>query len=278
MKKIKYVLALFVGLIMVMPVMAYTIDGDLNDWCLDLTQNWSKESTWVPGTSCSAVQYIVEDNIDPDKWAYGNPQYATGVHIRGPPKSKYDEPLLYYAPAGVWIAQPYGGEGWDIEAIYLDNDSDYVYIAVVTSTSPGGLGDLGIDMDGDGVYEYGVKLNGVATGVHTLELYSGLTASDWAPSIYFPNIPMKFSGGTKINDVEGAFVENTAIGDHGFSTYIIEIKILKDDLGGVPQMLNLHLTPICGNDPIPAPELVMAVLTVALVSPAFIYLFIKRRH
>lgn len=277
MEKTKYVLALFAILMMAMPAMAYTIDGNTGDWCLDLTNNWAVEDTWVP---CSSVYYVVEDNIDSDKMSYASPAYATGVHIQGPPKADYDEPLLYFVPAGVWMAQPYGGEIWDIEAVYLDSsDPSYVYVSVVTSTPPGwgAIGDLGIDMDEDGVYEYGVKINGVAGGVHTLELYGGLVAGDWSPCTEFPVIPATFNGGTKISDVEGAFV-NLGISDHSVDNYFIEIKIPKSDLGGSPLMRNLHLTPLCGNDPIPAPEFVIAILMISLISPAFIYLTYKKRH
>lgn len=290
MKKTKFslgVLALVGLMIGSTSVMAaYTIDGDLGDWCVttsDINSGLNDSSipgqvgdadAWIP---CSSVDYLVEDNIDPGKFSYGNPQYATGVHIRGPPKAKYDEALLYFANAGIWVAQPYGGEVWDIEAIYLDtNDPSDVYLAVVTSTPPGRLGDLGIDLNGDGIHEYGVKLNGVSEGVHTLELYGNLVGGDWIPSTHFPNIPMKFDGGTKIGDIEGAFVD-IGIVDYGVTTYVIEIKIPKDDLNGAPLMRNLHLTPICGNDPIPAPELIGAILVITLISPAFIYLVIKKR-
>ena len=276
MAKLKYVLALFVLLTLIVPSLAYSPDGSETDWCIDLTDDWSDENTWVP---CSGVTYVVEDNIDPDKIAYGNPAYATGVHIRGtaPSKSDYNEQLLWYAPASVWVAQPYGGEVWDIEAIMLDDDSGNVYVGIITSTSPGRLGDLGFDMNGDGVYECGVKLNGVSTGVHSFELYCGLTSSDWVASTHFPNIPMKFSGGTKVSDISGAFVDR-GISDHSTATYVIELEIPENDIGGTPKMGDLHLTPTCGNDPIPAPELAIAVLALAILSPAFIYLYIRKRH
>ena len=275
MAKMKYLLALFVVLTLITPSLAYSPDGVETDWCIDLTDDWSDENAWVP---CDGVAYFVEDNIDSNKMAYAEPAYATGVHIRGtaPLKSDYNEPLLWYAPASVWVAQPYGGEVWDIEALFLDEDSGNTYVGIVTSTPPSRIGDLGINTDSDDELECGVKLNGVSTGVHSFELYCGLTSSDWVASVHFPNTPMKFSGGTKVSDINGAFVDQ-GISDHGVTTYLIELEIPVDDIGGEPSINDLHVTPTCGNDPIPAPELVIAVLALAIISPAFIYLYLRKK-
>ena len=125
----------------------YTADGSLSDWGVDLTNDWSQEASWLPN---SGVSFVVEDNRDP---TYG--ETPIGVHIRGRGSSytSYLEPKIQHND-GRFLTQPYGGEHYDMEAIYFDEDADCIYVALVTSENPsaGGdqrPGDLALNLDND---------------------------------------------------------------------------------------------------------------------------------
>ncbi|MEA2074559.1 MAG: hypothetical protein U9O85_02320, partial [Euryarchaeota archaeon] len=50
---------------MTVPAMAYTINGDLDDWglsALKTPSNWNNANSWVPN---NGVYYKVEDNMNP---------------------------------------------------------------------------------------------------------------------------------------------------------------------------------------------------------------------
>jgi len=58
-------------------------------------------------------------------------------------------------------------ERWDIEAMYFDDDADYLYFAVVSSnaySSHWARETLGFDLDGDGFYEYGAAIANTPVG------------------------------------------------------------------------------------------------------------------
>ncbi len=58
---------------------------------------------------------------------------------------------------------PSYSERSDIEALYFDNDDQYIYIALVSSyySRKTYAGDIAFDFDGDGVYEFGMEFKGV---------------------------------------------------------------------------------------------------------------------
>ena len=287
MKKIKYGLVLFVGLITLMSVSAnncgkYWIDGDLSDWGLDLTQNWSVNSTWLPN---SGVYFVVEDNRDP---RYGVP--PMGVHIKGVGSSysTYEEPKVQHRD-GRWIIEPYGSpnEKYDIEAIYFDQDTECIYVAVVVGLGPDGggdyaPGDLALDIDGDGEYEYGVKL-GTQTGSRDLEQFGIYENITWGTSNYIPeNSPTVILSGDKVGEADGAYTSAYVPPDNGYDNYVVELAIPKSSIGN-PQtpvsIYDLHLSEGCGNEHIPAAEFPTALsMVLLLTSPAFAYLIIKRRQ
>ena len=279
MKKIKYVLALFVGLIMVMPVMAvspYTVDGDLSDWGVTPFTDWVCDSS-----TCDMVE---------EDYNGTNPEPG-------------------YPPT------PYGGELYDIEAAYFDDYYDvdvggWAYFAIVLSHPPEPnaysteTGDIAIDLDnnpmtGEYGFEYGIKVQGSNKG-------QVCYMPDWhetTPGGILVNSPgiMTCDGPSSV--VKGyADVEyvNAGIKDYPagctsgvgcLDNYIIEVGVKKLYLG-LPEMGNisdLHMTQSCGNDLIeindfdwdwPAPEFVMGGVAVAvlLITPAFAYLLYKRRH
>jgi len=267
----------------------YTIDGNLSDWGVDLTGNWSLNDTWVPN---DGIEFIVENNYDPDTptyaWNYNytqDPRFQ-GVHIKGvaPNYTVYDEPVVWCPGLERYVAEPYGGEIYDLEAKYLDQDNDYIYVAIVTSVPPdaegvGAPGDLALDLDGNEStgkwgYEYGVKL-GTKTGLTQWEIGY---LPDWIePSVIPDNRPGIFkdyqSGGGKTGDAIGAYVLGPTCTegpfmDRGEPTYIIEMAIPKSAVSGTtPTHGMIHICDACGNDTIDnaIPEFLTIVIPVLAI-------------
>ncbi|MCA1978156.1 MAG: PEP-CTERM sorting domain-containing protein, partial [Thiobacillus sp.] len=69
---------------------------------------------------------------------------------------------------GTYLRPGYGGQAYDVEALYVDFDSQYLYLALVTGHNPrtaqgGGhyaAGDFAIDFGRDGSFEYGIETTG----------------------------------------------------------------------------------------------------------------------
>lgn len=136
------ILAVAALLLMVMPAAAYTIDGDCSDWGVNPTNDLSNpnrldDSSLIP--TIGGISYAIE-NDDAD-WAYGavrnNMSNFTGL------------------------------EWCDIEAMYVDDDSEFIYVLLITSMPKNGMnwgsdhiqpGDLAFDFNEDGIFEYGVKI------------------------------------------------------------------------------------------------------------------------
>jgi len=251
---------------------AYTIDGDLSDWGLDLTDDWSQNSTWLPFTG---ISFVVEDNRDP---RYGELPY--GVHIRGTGSSyvAYEEPKIMHNN-GYLVTQPYAGEHYDLEALFLDEDESCIYVVVITSEAPDGKGDmrpgdlaLNLDEDistGEYGYEYGVKL-----GDNYLNQFDVYSMPDWEDSTYFPLVkPTYFkTASSNVGSASGSYVD-LGINDNGLPNYVIELSIPKslvgdpDDVG----MNNVHLADSCGNDYIPAPEFLFAAIPVGIIGMVLLF-------
>lgn len=254
-----------------------TMDGDPSDWgpAGFLTGDWKVNATWVPNAS---VQFIVEDNRNP---RFGG---ITGVHIQGTGSSYsfYDEPLVQHKD-GSWVSEPYGGEPYDLEAMYFQQDADYVYLLIVTSLAPDGKGDqapgdLRINVNktknsGDGYkYELGVKLeNYYKTGI---ERFNITEVSDWAeiPN-YIPGLlPARIVAGTSIDRADGDYVTcpvcNLGTGeDQNVLIYIIELAIPKSAIGGsgTYNFGDFSLTDNCTNDSISIPEFAAIAMPVAAI-------------
>jgi len=283
----------------------YTIDGDLSDWGVDLTGNWSLNDTWVPN---NGIEFIVENNYDPNTptyaWNYNitqDPRFQ-GVHIKGiaPNYTVYDEPVVWCPSPSIsgYVAEPYQGEKYDLEAKYLDQDDKYIYVAIVTSVPPDAKGvdapgDLALDLDGNAStgkwgYEYGVKL-GTNTGLTQWEIgflpdwKEPYVIPDNRPSIFKEYLP----GGGKTGDAIGAYVAGPTCTagpsmDIGEPTYIIEMAIPKSavNVTGYLGQGMIHHTDACGNDnvenPIPVPEFLTVVIPAAALI-CFVF-FIHRRR
>ena len=247
----------------------YTIDGNIADWGV------TPFSDWVPDSP--TCDYTVEDYPVND-------------------------------------VEPYGGELYDMEAMYFDDYYDgsiggWAYFATVLSHPPEPnvyptiAGDLALDLDRDPAtgeygYEYGVKIEGPDKGMICY-------MPDWHPVVdgLPQNSPGVFTCDGPSSVVKGgpgtaqvAYV-NAGINDYPagcnpvqtpcLENYIIEVGVEKAYLGlpEMEQISSLHATQTCGNDEIeidfkwdfPSPEVFSVALCVALISPAFVYLAIKRR-
>jgi hypothetical protein len=275
------VVSLLIGVIgansaaaVVQPCSKFTLDGDMSDWGLDLTQDWTQEATWLPNTG---VYFIVEDNRDP---TYGG---VTGVHIKGAGSSysNYDEPLIQHKD-GFWAAEPYGGERYDMEALYMNQDDNCIYLALVTSVDPNAVGDdnrpgdlaMNLDRDkttGEEGYEYGVKLGN--NWLNQFDLYS---MPDWEPSVYFPEVkPTIFKSGSSFLGSMSGVYSNTGINDQGYTNYVVELAIPKSMVGdpGVVSIYDFWIADQCGNDYIPANEFFFVLMGPGIVGLVLVFAY-----
>ena len=263
-------------------------DKDIRDWGLeDLydVNNWSVNESWLP---YSGIIFAVEDNNDPG----GKLKYAYGVHIKGVGGKGY---TYNPDPPVNGKVQPSGGEFWDVEAMYITEDSDNIYVLIITSLPPYAKplppGDLALDLDNDGVYEYGVKIVDPTAGMvyDTTPEDSWINATDlpdnspalidvdravptgnYAELSYFPlNVFEKFKG-------------------KKYNNYAIELKIPKSYVGLDGKTLSggrtghgarFHYSEAsCGNDiveqEIAIPEFSMILIPVGMV---FGFYYLKRR-
>ena len=298
MRKANVITALALAVVMLaimttpaVALMKYTIDGDLSDWGLDLVNDdWSLNATWVPD---DGIEFRVEDNMDP-MWS----STYNGVHIRGtaPTFVRYYEEMVLKPSTGNYVPEPVGGEKYDIEAKYLDEDDGYIYYAVVTSLRPDATGnsapgDLAMELDnniatGEFGYEYGVKL-GTNTGLSQWDIGY---LPDWElPTVIPDNKPSVFkgyqTGGYKNGTVTGAYV-NLVRQDHGVDNWIIEMAIPKNNVSmagkslwddPLPKMI--HLADACGNDHVdnPIPEFTTIAIPVAGILGLVLF-FNHRKH
>ena len=213
-KKTKWLL-LIIFLFIVTPVYGYVIDGKVSDWEIDLLASGADKKEYLDDNLPSGgwdIDYITEDNAD--------------VHSSG---------LIYVGP-GYSIQNLF-----DVEAIYFDNDSNYAYVAIIHGLPESGdpyygfkPGDIAIDVDGDGSYEYGVDIESDI-------LYEDVT---WQDAKYFSEAkPWVIESGTEIGSV------NLAYSDEQNSHYVIETAIPLSYLGlNSGDHLTIHWTMECGND------------------------------
>lgn len=230
-------------------VSAYTVDGDLSDWGVDLSAaHAGDDSAWHPdGWS---VDYVIEDNIDPSLSGCDWTGYcARGYH------TVTEEKMGRYL-------QPAGGEHYDIEALYFDDDSQYGYFGIVTSLPPEGYtdrwnrhvdpADLAIDLDNDPStghmgYEYGIKLTGANKGQICLHprWTTGTSFPENGPAVMSCDGPESIVVGTA-----SVSYQSTGIYDEGIENFIVEVAAPREALGNPKSKVlsNLHVTITCGND------------------------------
>lgn len=179
----------------------------------------------------------------------------------------------------------YGGDTYDVEAIYFGLDASYAYFAVVTGFPELGTleylpGDFAIDWDGDGDYEYGIDIaDEDSTNSPDLDgkgtLYQDVDPGDWMDATidwnddYGESDPWKINTGPAFDlytQFDGT-TETVSVSysellvESGESTrYVIEamvdLALFTTPYGG--ENANFHWTMECGNDagnvPGPVPE------------------------
>jgi hypothetical protein len=151
------------------------------------------------------------------------------------------------------------GEEYDFEAMYLDKDPTNLYIGVVGSrpfTAAYGMGDIGIDLNGDMT----ISTHGIVTGLeYSVQVGSGFVGqvrrnpvwsdtSLWQFADGWQGSPYVASGGTLVGSASIAtqFYPGMESG-----TYILEAAIPKNILTGYTNgPIGVHLSVWCGNDSI----------------------------
>ena len=212
------ILILLITLIIAPSAMAgYIVDGSVSDWGIDL--NLASSDGYLDGvspTSPTANSETEDDNSVDGNVGYLNPGW--------------------------------GGQTFDVEAMYFDNDATTGYLAIITGFPITGAqnflpGDLGISADNDFIYEYGIDLpydNGVPVQLETV--------SAWT-SVFYPDYgtvadPFQINASTDAGDATFAY-SGTATNSH----YVYEFSFLLADLGlENGGDVNFHWTMGCGND------------------------------
>lgn len=286
---------LIVGLCSIGPVMAVsgiTIDGNLDDWGLNQLQagDWSKEQTWVPRTG---VAYIIEDNHNPK---HGG-TYTKGVHITGNSKTFtfYDEPLAMHK-GGYYVSEPYGGEYYDVEALYFTQDTENIYVAIVTSVDPNAPssahdewpGDLALHVkDAAGSeygYEWGIQLSEVGYHKQGDIVYlpnwegRGYTVPPRPDTMLKGTLPggQIYTGAAEVKYTD-AWLQHP---DHGFTNYVVEVRIPKSVVGvkGSIGLGNLFYADNCLNEQLYVPEFpTIAASLAVLAGVAFVVINLKKK-
>jgi hypothetical protein len=203
----------------------------LNDWGVGY-------DAWDPSAFTGQVDYIVDD------WKHG------------------DTPDGYLGPG-------WGGQGFDVEAMYFGADTDYYYMAVVTGFRPSGrqgfgAGDLFLDLGTDGTWDHAFDVSDGDAG----RMMSGITGVENPDA----------GGGENWGGVSDPYRVTGALETRGLSPvewsyddfdgrYAIEVKVDRSYLGAFDQY-HLHWTMGCGNDvldlrgevePVPEPATLLLV-------------------
>jgi len=307
-KKLVLIVALVALLMFTVPAVsaAITVDGNLTDWGLYAlsgpSSDWSKNVTWLPKPG---VEFVVQDNDNP-LWKYPG-FYAPGVHIKGVGSSYtfYNEPPGILNSTGTTVSVPWGGDKWDIKAMYFTQDPNNFYLAIVSSMPQGGWFPFGHDdTPGDLAmhftnvpaakfgYEYGMKLG--LKGTH--ENYNPgdiVYLPNWMSRGYIRPITADvmespaLPGGGFVG--AGQLAYTNAWLDHtdqsGINPQVIEIKIPKADVGMAGKEAHINdffLNDNCQNDRIKPPNFVpefptMAVSVGAILGMIFVIYVMKRK-
>jgi hypothetical protein len=223
------------------PARAYVVDGLLSDWGVTLF------SQWTPSSPSADWVGIGENN-------WGGPNNT--VPLNG-----------------------FGGERFDVEAMYFDDTPSTLYFAIVTSVPQTGVessgmlirpGDVALSLGADGTYEYGIKTGPVGFGTLVANPVWSLAHGEWG---WTANAPGEATGGEVLGTVSLAYV-NTGVKDNGYTNYVIEgaIPIALLPNGYLPSGadLGVHWTMTCGNDavdlkgdinnPVPEPASLLSLL------------------
>ena len=166
------------------------------------------------------------------------------------------------SPNDSFLGPGSGGQAYDAEAMYFAYDSAYAYFAVVTgmpSTGYGGnfAGDLAIDINRDGTWDYGVA--GITHGNVTKGKLYQTTNSNW-PGTHFDGSAdptwMSMSSNSPIAITTFFYqlaYDASANNDGTNNHYLIETAVPLSSLNlspTSPTNFRLHWTETCANDAI----------------------------
>lgn len=237
---------------------AYTIDADLSDWGLQRNGN---AADWTPHALAKA--WAVEDQ--------------TGGR-------------------GGYLTPGYGGQAYDVEALYVAYDTSYLYLALVTGhnplTSDSGNnfapGDFAVDFGRNGSYEFGLETTG-SNGTPQGGLYA---VSEWGAGLWLAanEGPTSILDGILLGTGDVAYT-TTGISNMGIHTadqhYFYEARIpvaLFGTYWGNGDAFDVHWTMNCANDslivdPVPGAN-VPEPATLALVPLGLLGMMVlaRRRH
>lgn len=215
MKSFRALTLLFFGLLLASSrAQAVTIDGAVGDWGVNPGPYGS--SDWVPS---SGVVYTQEDQ----------------------------NPAVDYLNPG------YGGQGFDVEAMYFQRDTTFAYFAIISGFplegriyggAPYYAGDVAFDFGADGSYEFGLETGAANRG----KLYGNPT---WNQPLFTVCGPYDIATGTLLGSVAFGYDKTSylANGHYAFE-FAIPISYFGSfwgDPSGTPKF-NMHWTMSCGND------------------------------
>lgn len=243
-----FVSGLFLALLSHEKAAGFTIDGDLSDWGVN-----AASARWIPGDASTIVT-----------GALGNP-------VRGIANG------ITYAVEDVvgnygYVQPGYGGQTFDVEAMYMKADHDLLSIAVVTGFPRSGArgytaGDIALAFSGNPgaaapVYTYGLTL--VSHGsLAASSLYQVGGNGDWAwglPDWAGAGGPTIMTGTNAVLAGSGLDVAYVQISpDRWVIEAAIPTSLFGDDWKG-GNFITSHWAMTCGNDflettaPVPTPE------------------------
>jgi len=299
------ILTFMVFAVSAVSALAITADGNLDDWGLHAlsgpASDWNNNNTWIPTNP--GVEFVVQDNDNPLHSAYPG-FYGPGVHITGTANSWkfYDQPLGILASDGQLVNVPWGGEPYNVKALYLAQDNDNVYVAIVSSMPQDGLfgnasghdnepADLAMHFSSNPSaklgYEYGIKL-GSQKNVGNYNPGDIVFLPNWQSQGYIlpaaPNLMESpaLPGGGVVGHAQfaytGSWIDHV---DQGSPQHVIEIAFPKSVAGLTGQnvaLSNFLITQGCENDRIFVPEFpTIAVSVGAILGMIFVVYSVRRK-
>ncbi len=214
----KLFLAIIISLALTGPAFAYSIDGSVADWGINLS-------------AASTIGYLNThlpsggNDID-----YGTPEDNANAS----------------SPVNTYVGPGYTtGNAYDAEALYFDNDANYAYIALISGTKPNDTytpGDILIDTDNNGSYDAAIRFS--STG--NFSVVTGVTA--WNNVSYSQHsIANYWTAKTWTTIYTTGFSSIYAANPN--SHYVWESAVPLSYLGlSYGDNLTLHWTMKCGND------------------------------
>lgn len=207
------------------------IDGNLSDWGID-----PAIKHWLPGI----------DAVNTG---------AIGAPLTG--SIGYNGALFHYwVEDGVsqhngyngYVEPGYGGQAYDVEAMYFTEDADNYYLSIVTgynfNNNTYKPGDIAIDTDGNGSYDYGFVIkdrNGFSGGAF-------YNAADWTNVLYIEHYaanPFQMASASQLYANLPYYAGASEFSGH----YLLELALDKDLFGNIiGDGTVIHWTMECGND------------------------------